>query len=246
MNLRPPAIAANFDAWMARRPLAYASLVVVAACLVLGLFVDLPLLVHLQSESWRAVKPAFRLLGQLGRAEGWIVGASVLYVVALLSAWRHGDGAVAAWYRWIARHCLLYFAALIASGAAIHLLKNGIARLRPRQFLEEGGYGLGMPFDGHPWDSFPSGHTQLAFATAAVLSLLAPRWAPAVYLLAGLVGFSRLVTGWHFLSDVVASAFIAVISVRLLARPLLHPARAWPGLSPLAWWRHWWRLWRRR
>jgi membrane-associated phospholipid phosphatase len=84
-------------------------------------------------------------------------------------------------------------------------------------------------------DSFPSGHTQVAFATAAVLALMAPRWAIAIFLLAGLVAASRLVTGWHYLSDVVASAFISVVIVRALARVLLDPAREWPGQSPLAW-----------
>ncbi|HKY95991.1 MAG TPA: phosphatase PAP2 family protein [Kiloniellales bacterium] len=231
-----PRVAA-FDAWMARQPLAYASLVAVAACLVLALFVDLPLLVHLQSESWQSLRPIFRLIGNLGKVEGYVAIATGLYIACLVAAGRQSRESLAAWYRWVARHCLLYFAGLLASSAAIHLLKLGIARLRPRGFLEDSGYGLGSPFAGFPWDSFPSGHTQVAFATAAVLALLAPRWAPVVYLLAALVGIARLVTGWHYLSDIVASAFISMAAVKLLARVLLDPARDWPGRAPLAWFR---------
>jgi membrane-associated phospholipid phosphatase len=243
MSLRQRAAArvALFDGWMERHPLAYATLVVIAACLVLALFVDLPLLVHLQNETWHALKPAFGMIGRLGQVEGYLVAATLLYLVALVAAARLGETPVARWWRWLARHCLLYFAALAVSGAVTQLLKYSIARLRPGQFLDRGAYGLGAPFSGDPWHSFPSGHTQVVFATAAVLALLAPRWAPVVYLLAGLVGFSRLATGWHYLSDVVASAFIAVVSVRLLAQVLLDPARGWPGQSPLAWPR----LWRR-
>jgi membrane-associated phospholipid phosphatase len=226
---------ATFDAWMARHPLAYGSLVALAACLVLALFIDLPLLVALQSESWRAVKPAFRLIGQLGKAEGFVLISILVYLGALFAAWRLRGQPVAAWYRWLARHCLLYLAALLASTAVTNPLKYLVARQRPRLFLQEGSYGFGMPFDGFPVDSFPSGHTQVAFATAAVLALMAPRWAIAIFLLAGLVAASRLVTGWHYLSDVVASAFISVVIVRALARVLLDPAREWPGQSPLAW-----------
>ena len=228
---------AAFDAWMARYPLAYAALVVAAACLVLALFVDLPLLVQLQNDSWRSLRPVFRVVNTLGKADGYLAIAAVLYLSCLLAASRQARVGVAAWYRWVARPCLLYFAVLLSSSAAIHALKFVIARLRPRQFLIEGGYGLGQPFAGFPWDSFPSGHAQVAFATAGVLALLAPRWAPAVYLLAGMVGAARLVTDWHYLSDVVASAFISLAMVRLLAPLFLDPAREWPGLSPLRWFR---------
>jgi membrane-associated phospholipid phosphatase len=226
---------AAFDAWMARHPLAYASLVVAGVCLVLALFVDLPLLLHLQSAAWQALRPVFHIIDNLGRVEGYLIVAVLTYVSCLVVAWRRrGETDPQAWYRRIARHCLLYFAALATTAAAIHLLKSFVARPRPGSLLQEG-YGLGAPFTGSPWDSFPSGHAQVAFVTAAVLASLAPRWAPAFYLLAALAAAARVVTGWHYLSDTVASAFIAVVVVRLLARVFLDPARSWPARSPLAW-----------
>jgi len=224
-----------FDAWMARHPVAYATLIAIATCLVLALFVDLPLLVFLQREAWVAMRPAFSVIGWLGRVHGYLAIALLLYVAALAMAARETQPPRSERYRRIARHCLLYFASLVASTAAIQLMKTGIARMRPHSYFTEGSYGLGPPLSGFPWDSFPSGHTQVAFVAAAVLALLAPRWAPLIYLVAGLVAFARLVTGWHYLSDVVASGFIAVVAVRLLARIFLDPGRAWPGQSPLAW-----------
>src|SRR5262249_17769462 len=143
---------ASFDAWMARHRLAYATLVTATACLVLALLVDLPLLVELQGDSWRFLRPVFRIVNYLGKAEGYVAIAVVLYVACLIAAWRQVRAGVAVWYRWVARHCLLYFATLLASTAAIHLLKSVIARLRPREFLADGGYGLGPPFAGFPWD----------------------------------------------------------------------------------------------
>jgi membrane-associated phospholipid phosphatase len=237
LRQRTAARVARFDSWMERHPLAYATLVAAAACLVLALFVDLPLLVHLQRESWLALRPVFEMIGRLGQVEGYLIVSTLLYVVALVAAARLGETPVARWWRWLARHCVLYFAALMVSGAVTQLLKYSIARMRPGQFLDRGAYGLAPPFSGDPWHSFPSGHAQVIFATAAVLSLLAPRGAPVFYLMAGFVGLARLVTGWHYLSDVVASAFIAVVSVRLLALVLLDPSRDWPGRPPYAWWR---------
>ena len=59
-------------------------------------------------------------------------------------------------------------------------------------------------------NSFPSGHTSLAFATATSLSLAYPKWyiiAPS-FVWAGAVGYSRMHLGVHYPSDVLAGAII--------------------------------------
>lgn len=58
--------------------------------------------------------------------------------------------------------------------------------------------------------SFPSGHTATSFACATVLSFFVPRAAPAFYLLALAIGFSRIYVGVHWPLDVLGGAVLGV------------------------------------
>jgi undecaprenyl-diphosphatase len=69
--------------------------------------------------------------------------------------------------------------------------------------------------------SFPSGHAATSFAAATVLSVARPRWAPAFYLLALAIGFSRVYVGVHYPLDIVGGAVLGIgvaTALRLLAR----------------------------
>jgi undecaprenyl-diphosphatase len=66
--------------------------------------------------------------------------------------------------------------------------------------------------------SFPSGHAATSFAAATILSAFVPRAAPAFFLLALAIGWSRLYVGVHWPLDVVVGALIGVaIALLLLA-----------------------------
>ncbi|MFD5879502.1 bifunctional phosphatase PAP2/diacylglycerol kinase family protein [Streptomyces yangpuensis] len=84
--------------------------------------------------------------------------------------------------------------------------------------------------------SFPSGHSASAFAFTAGLALEAPALGAALAPVAASVAFSRVYTGVHYPSDVVAGAALGVAAafvVRRLARDV-QEARAVPGDEPKA------------
>ena len=69
--------------------------------------------------------------------------------------------------------------------------------------------------------SFPSGHTATSFAAATMLSLLLPRYRIPFFVLAVLIGLSRLYNGVHYPTDVLAGATLGVL-VALGIRRLMH------------------------
>ena len=69
--------------------------------------------------------------------------------------------------------------------------------------------------------SFPSGHAATSFAAATVLTFAFPRLAPALFVLAGAVAFSRVYVGVHYPLDVLGGAALGVLvatALRLLVR----------------------------
>jgi undecaprenyl-diphosphatase len=79
--------------------------------------------------------------------------------------------------------------------------------------------------------SFPSGHTSTSFACAYVISRLAPRLTVFVYVLAALIGFSRIYVGVHYPLDVLAGAVLGLVVARALLT-LLGALRRSPQAPP--------------
>jgi undecaprenyl-diphosphatase len=102
---------------------------------------------------------------------------------------------------------LVLLADAAADGLAT-LLKFVVGTRRP----SGGGPLVAIPHS----DSFPSGHTATSFACATVLTALVPRAAPAFYLLALAIGYSRVYVGVHWPLDVVGGAVLGVATALLL------------------------------
>ena len=90
-------------------------------------------------------------------------------------------------------------------------IKNGVKRTRPFNKLE-GIKNRVVPPDEF---SFPSGHSSAAFMIATLTSYYFPQLALPAYAWALLVGFSRVVLGVHYPSDVLAGITLGMFSSTL-------------------------------
>jgi len=96
-------------------------------------------------------------------------------------------------------------------------LKQWIGRVRPNDVYASPKPLVHAPHDG----SFPSGHATISFACATVLAFYAPRAAPAFFLLAAAIAWSRVYVGVHYPLDVLGGAVLGVaiaLALRFLAR----------------------------
>lgn len=99
---------------------------------------------------------------------------------------------------------------LIVTGS-VQLLKRTVARHRPYQRLSQI-----SPLRTEHDSSFPSGHTAAACASAMVIAVYLPAYALAGFMLAGLVGCSRVYIGVHYPSDVMVGGLIGLVLTKLL------------------------------
>ncbi|MDR1865834.1 MAG: phosphatase PAP2 family protein [Bacteroidales bacterium] len=110
---------------------------------------------------------------------------------------------------------ILYSLSQLLETGVVHALKNVTSRPRP---------------DGSANNSFPSGHTATAFVAAEFLRREYAGhsvWTGVGgYVMASLVGVSRILNNRHWASDVIAGAGVGVVSVKTVywAYPLLQGA----------------------
>lgn len=107
---------------------------------------------------------------------------------------------------------LLVAATSITTSLLNALFKYAVQRDRPPTVILDPKPLMEVPTT----SSFPSGHTSTSFACAYVISTLAPRLTIPVFVLAALIGFSRVYVGVHYPLDVVAGAIFGLIVARAL------------------------------
>ncbi|MBF0568532.1 MAG: phosphatase PAP2 family protein [Nitrospirae bacterium] len=122
-------------------------------------------------------------------------------------------------YRPLYRVGRMFFYTLCASGLTVQIIKHLVGRARPRITDSFIAIGPSLHVD---YDSFPSGHTALAFSIACILSSYFKRYSVIFYSFAVLAGFDRVKAGSHFPSDVIAGAFVGMAVTKLLS-PWLRP-----------------------
>jgi len=109
----------------------------------------------------------------------------------------------------------LFFSQLV-TGAITQVLKHLVGRPRPNHTDFETGIGFNFLSLDSGFHSFPSGHSSTIFCAAIILSYFLPKIKYFLILVAGVVAFSRVVVGAHFLTDIVGGIVIAFIGVKIV------------------------------
>ena len=149
----------------------------------------------------------------------WCFGRKHVEQIARVSCWisRLGDGV----YYLIFALVLIWFDVLNSKDFLLCsllgfcfelpsylLLKHGIKRQRPHDIITEFAAYL-VPSDKF---SFPSGHTAAAFVMATMVSFFFPSYMVLAYVVATLIGISRVLLGVHFPTDILAGMILGLSS----------------------------------
>lgn len=190
-----------------RRLLAISFLAVVAFCVLSFLSLDRPL-AYACSRLGKSSREFFRFVTTFGLSGWYLVPALLLFVL-----FRFCSRKPAA-----AGRALFVFLVISLSGIVVDILKFILGRYRPAMLFHENLYGFAFFRTDALATSFPSGHAAVITALALSLDAIWPRFRVLYALAALLVIGSRVVTCAHFVSDVVAGAYLAVSTTLAVKR----------------------------
>ncbi len=179
--------------------------------LAIAFLIDQP--VSEAMQQWPDAERAFfRAITDLGKSDWLLIPTLITGLIAGAALWmplRYS-------WRWAMRGTVLLsgyiFATIAISGLATVLLKRIFGRARP-MYIEDYGVLNLRPFEWLDWSfhSFPSGHTTTAVALAVILRTFTNGRYHGWIIGFGLaIGMSRIVVGDHYLSDVIAGAFVGL------------------------------------
>ena len=189
------------------RLLAISVLGVVAFSVLSFLILDRPL-AYACSGLGRGIRGFFRFVTTFGLS-GWYLVPSLLLFIFFRFRSRNPARAGQA---------LFVFLAVSLSGIVVDILKFILGRYRPAMLFHEDLYGFAFFRTDALATSFPSGHAAVITALALSLDAIWPRFRVLYVLAALLIIASRVVTCAHFLSDVAAGAYLAVIMTLAVKR----------------------------
>lgn len=151
-----------------------------------------------------AVVDTFNEITDFGQSGWFLVPLAILIALTLVASPAAGrvDGLVLAS---LGVRFGYLFAAIALPGLFVTIVKRLIGRVRPS---DEGPFAY-VPWSWrHEYASLPSGHSTTAFAAAVAIAALWPRARIPMLIYAAVIAASRVIITAHFVSDVVAAAFV--------------------------------------
>jgi len=187
-------------------------------CLLSYALFDRPLALAFKAHLGSQAEGFFKIVTTLGLGGVWLVPGALIWAYC---RWRQHQAVYfdsQSHFRRFAHAAGFFFLSGAASGIAGTLVKFCVGRYRPRALFDQGLYGF-SPFNTE-WtsNSFPSGHSQAAFAAMTALVVILPRYDLLWLLVAVLVAASRVATSVHYLSDVAMGSYLGIAGTVLLHR----------------------------
>jgi membrane-associated phospholipid phosphatase len=177
-----------------------------ALYIIFYLFVDRPLAYSLENLNGTPIYHIAKVISHLGNYKIWFIVSTTIMVVSAALIWK-GYEFSNPFRKGLYFICSI-FVAIIVGG----FFKFVLARYRPEMLFQENLYGFHFfSFKNH-FSSTPSGHALVIFAVCTALSILFRRYAVLFFLIAVLVGVSRVVLEAHYLSDVLFGGYIGVMA----------------------------------
>jgi len=112
--------------------------------------------------------------------------------------------------------CKHWIWSLATAGILCNLIKYILGVARPKYFFFEGFDRIDFFNALHKANSFPSGHTQAAFTLAILLAIYVNKYYWIIFIIAGLMGISRIFMSMHFPSDILFGAYLGSLIPILL------------------------------
>jgi undecaprenyl-diphosphatase len=208
----------NADRMFSRRFLLIAAILTALLCPLLVLGGDREITRWASEiDSLRGV--FFRMITQFGDALYPIV-LSLLVLLLGKTSWGQGTHLLARWMSRTRQFFKFLLINVVVSGLLTDLLKILFGRSRPKLLFANADYGFHfLQFSAARW-SFPSGHSTTAMAIALTLVLYYRRWGLLALVPAILTCLSRVALLQHYPSDVLAGAFVALLTTVVLQEKL--------------------------
>ncbi len=121
------------------------------------------------------------------------------------------------YYKLVSYHVV---SSIILSGFVCHVFKYILGVSRPKYFFLQGYERLNFFNIEHKVNAMPSGHTQAAFTIAILFLIYFRKYYILIFIIAFLMGISRIFMSMHFPSDLIIGAYIGLLFPVILYKNL--------------------------